>query len=238
MSQAVPRGLDEAVAGRLRGTAVVALEWTRNPANVSVFGTVAMGLVMLVLLSLALLPTGESCLSKTVSVAVYGPYGELVPLVLLVFGVGAAALGRALALRLNGRPGVICGRCVFVWATVSLIDAVVPTNPTGEHTVHGEVHIVLAITGLVAQVFVAVYYAVVLHRLHGRIPRPVLAAALFVLAAGGFFAAHPEGLAGLAERLLFASSAVWTITAVGAAGRPRVVDCQRTEGRWDAQFPL
>lgn len=205
----------------VRAARAAAATWTRRPPHLTVVGAAAMTLVVADLAALALLPTGASPLAKTVSVDVYGPYGELVPLALLLFGFGALALGRAIALCLRGRAGRLCGGLVAVWATVSLIDAVVPTNRSGRHTVHGEVHIGLAITGLVAQVVVAVAYPLVLRRREIGSSYAVLGTGVLVLAAGSFFAVHPAGLAGMAERCLFLTSAAWMVVGAVVARRGR-----------------
>lgn len=173
-----------------------------------------------VLLVLALLPTGESVLRKTVSVGVYGPYGQLVPLALALFGVSAHLFARAIRTSLAGQTGLACACLVGVWGTASAVDAVVRTNRTGAHTWHGEVHVALALAGFGAQVVAALLLPALLHRRSGTWSAPALTTALLVVAACVLSVLQPDGLAGLGERSMFAASAVWMVVAV-RLGRPR-----------------
>lgn len=215
MTITLPRPRVVAVPERVRDT----LAAERVGALLVVGGTATMAASAAVLVSLALLPTGSSFLARTVSAAVYGPYGELVSVALLLFGLGALALGLALAARVHGRAGRVCGGLVSVWATASMIDAFLRTNRIGVHTVRGESHIVLAIIGLVAQLIVASYLPLLLRRRTGRASYATFGSSVLVVAAGGFFALHPADLAGLAERSLLASSALWMIVNVRVAAR-------------------
>lgn len=175
------------------------------------------------LLAHALLPTGESVLRKTISVGVYGPYGQLVPLALALFGISAHAFARAIRASLGGRTGLACACLVGVWGTASAVDAVVRTNRTGAHTWHGEVHIALALAGFGAQVVAALLLPVLLHRRSGTWSAAALAAALLVGAACVLSVLQPDGLTGLGERSMFLASAVWMLVAVrlGPGRRPQ-----------------
>lgn len=167
-----------------------------------------------VLVVLALLPTGRSVLRKTVSVGVYGPYGQLVPLALALFGISAHLFARAIRASLGGRTGLACACLVGVWGSASAVDAVVRTNRTGTHTWHGETHIALALAGFGAQLVAALLLPVLLHRRSGSWSAPALATAALVVAASVLSVLQPDGLTGLGERSMFVASALWMVVAV------------------------
>lgn len=185
---------------------------------IAVVGAGLLVAVTVLLVLLAALPGRQPFLADTVSSNAYGSHGTLVFYVLLLFGLATAALALALGLRLRGPAGVVCGLLVAVWAGAAVFDAFVPTT-SRRHvgTAFGQVHTMIAVAGIVAQVIAALVYLRVVRRRVGHLSALLLAVTGFVLAGVAFMALHPNSLAGLAERLLFAASAVWMLTSVQTA---------------------
>ncbi|HEY5336012.1 MAG TPA: DUF998 domain-containing protein [Mycobacteriales bacterium] len=174
--------------------------------------------VTVLLVLLATLPGRQPFLATTVSSNAYGSHGGLVFSALLLFGLATAMFALALGLRLRGAAGVTCGLLVAVWAGAAVFDAFVPT--TSRHhlgTAFGQVHTMIAVAGIVAQVIAALVYLRVVRRRLGRVSAQQLAVTGFVLAGAAFMALHPNSLAGLSERLLFAASAIWMLTSAWTA---------------------
>lgn len=183
-------------------------------------GRVLLATVALLILLLAVLPGRRSFVTDTVSSAAYGPQRGLVFAVLVLFGLATGSLALALALRLRGVAGAVCGSLVGVWAAAAVFDAFVRTTPHARAgTAFTQVHTMVAVAGIVAQVLAAAAFLVTVRRRTGRLPRVPVAVTAVVLAGVVFVAVHPDSLAGLSERLLIAASGGWMLVSVQAARR-------------------
>ncbi len=192
----------------------------RQTRTLEVLGVALLTVAVLLLVALAVLPGGSPVASTTLSVDVYGPRGDLVRVALFVFGVGTYVLAATFALELGGWLGRFAAGTAAVWATASAVDAFVSTSRTGQQSLHGLVHIAFAITGLLAQVVIAVAYPVLLRRRLHHVPLASGASSLFVvIAAALFFLGGRDGWVGAGERTVLFSSAVWMVVNVIVADR-------------------
>jgi hypothetical protein len=191
-------------------------------ATVLLLRAAAVLLASVLVLSILLeaLPGREPFLSDTISTDAHGPHGGLVFAILLLFGLGTASVAASLGLRLRGRAGVVCGLLVAVWAGAAIFDAFVRTPRVHVGTAFGQVHTMAAVAGIVAQMLVALILLGVTRRRDGRVAAPLRLVTAAVLAGGVFVAVHPNSLAGLSERLLFAASAAWMLVSVRSVRSP------------------
>lgn len=190
----------------------------RPATTLEVASDVLTGLAITLIAVLALLPTGESVVTQTVSVEVYGPGGLLVRVLLVSFGAGVLATAGTLAMRLRGRAGRTCAVLCSTWAAATLLDAFVTTSRPHEHSLHGLVHITLAVVGLLIQVVLAAIYPLLVRARLRRIPVASLLTSALVVGCGGFLLfASRAGDAGIAERVEFAASALWIAVTVRIA---------------------
>ncbi len=192
----------------------------RTTRALSCVGAVLLAAMTVLLVLLATLPRHEPFLADTLSTDAYGPHSGLVLGALLLFGLAAACFAVVLVLRLRGPTGLACGLLVAVWGAASVFDAFVRTSRAHVGTSFGQLHTMLAVAGIVAQLVVSlVYLGVVRHRA-GRVPGTVGLTTALVLAGEVFVAVHPDSLAGLSERVLIAASALWMISSAEGASAP------------------
>jgi hypothetical protein len=173
--------------------------------------------VLVLLVLLAALPGRPPFLANTISRDAYGPHGGLVFPVLLLFGLGTALFALCLGLRLRGTAGATCALLTGVLSVAAVYDAFVRTPAVHTGTAFGQVHTLLAVAGIVSQLVVALLFASVVRRRRGRLPPLLGWVTALVLAGVVFVAVHPNSLAGLSERLLFAASALWMLTSAHTA---------------------
>ena len=177
----------------------------------------AYGVFALLIVLLALLPTGVSTTRQTISAYALSPEGALLRIAFSCLAVGSLLAAYEFWRSIGGAWGRLLALLTGLWVLGDVLDTIISINPVGGHTVHGQIHAVVAVvafSGVAATVvaFLGWLYSTAGHR---RLVA-VSASALALVAVVGELSVtvlSATFLAGVAERAFFLGALIWMVAA-------------------------
>lgn len=177
----------------------------------------AYALFALLILLLAFLPTGVSTTRQTISAYALSPEGALLRIAFSCLALGSLLAAYEFWRSIGGRWGRLLGSLIGLWVVGDVIDTVISINPVGGHTVHGTIHVVVAVVAFSAvAATVLAFLGWVYCRVAQRRLVAVLASALAlvtVVVELSVTVTSATFMAGTAERAFFAGALIWMIAA-------------------------
>jgi Protein of unknown function (DUF998) len=177
----------------------------------------AYGLFAALVLLLTFLPTGVSATRQTISVYALSPQGALLRLAFACLALGSAIAAYEFWRSITGLWGRLIASLTGLWVIGAVIDTVINVNPVGVHTVHGQIHTVVAVVSFSAVAGTVIAFVGWLYSQVSRDRFIAIAASIVALLTVVFelsvTATSATFMAGTAERVFFVGALTWMITA-------------------------
>jgi hypothetical protein len=178
---------------------------------------VAYAVFALLIVLLAFLPTGVSTTRQTISAYALSPEGPLLRVAFSCLAVGSLLAAYEFWRSIGGSWGRLLALLTGIWVIGDVLDTIVSVNPVGGHTLHGQIHAIVAVVAFSA---VAATVLAFLGWLVCTVPQgrsvAVCASALALVAVVvelSITALSADSLAGTAERAFFLGALIWMATA-------------------------
>jgi hypothetical protein len=178
----------------------------------------AYGLFAALVCLLTFLPTGVSATRQTISCYALSPEGALLRLAFSCLAIGSGIAAYEFWRSITGLWGRLIAGLTAVWVIADVIDTVINVNPVGAHTIHGQIHTVVAVVAFsaVAATVLAFVGWVRWHAIsHCRliaIWASVLALVTVIIELA-VTATSATFMAGTAERVFFVGALAWMVAA-------------------------